>query len=52
MGIYKAKDDKTKNGRIWFFKLRYQDMDDRNKQYKSGKYATKKKLKMQNLNLD
>lgn len=42
MGVYKAKDGKTKDGRIWFFKLRYQDMDGRNKQYKSGKYATKK----------
>lgn len=42
MGVYKAKEGKTKDGRIWFFKLRYQDMDGRNKQYKSGKYATKK----------
>lgn len=42
MGVYKAKEGKTKDGRIWFFKIRYQDLDGRNKQYKSGKYATKK----------
>lgn len=42
MGVYKAKEGKTKDGRVWFFKLRYQDLDGRNKQYKSGKYATKK----------
>lgn len=52
MGVYKAKEGKTKDGRIWFYKLRYQDMDGRNKQYKSGKYATKKKQKKPNLNLD
>ena len=42
MGVYKAKEGKTKDGRVWFFKIRYQDIDGRNKQYKSGKYATKK----------
>ncbi len=42
MGVYKAKEGKTKDGRIWFFKIRYQDIDGRNKQYKSGKYSTKK----------
>ena len=31
MGVYKAKEGKTKDGRIWFFKLGYQDMDGRNK---------------------
>ena len=44
MIVYKAKEGKTKDGHIWFFKLRYQDMDGRNKQYKSGKYATKKEV--------
>lgn len=47
MGVYKAKEGKTKDGRIWFFKLRYQDMDDRNKQYKSEKYATKKEAELE-----
>lgn len=39
--VYKAK-DKTKDGRAWFFMVRYQDIDGRNAQYKSGKFATKK----------
>ena len=42
MGVYKAKEGKTKDGRVWFFRVRYQDMDGRRKQYKSGKFATKK----------
>ena len=41
MPVYKAK-DKTKDGRAWFFMVRYQDMDGRNDRYKSGKFATKK----------
>lgn len=43
----KAKEGKTKDGRIWFFKLTYQDMDDRNKQYKSGKYAAKEEAELE-----
>ena len=39
MGVYKAKEGKTKDGRVWFFRIRYQDMDGRRKQYKSGKFA-------------
>ncbi len=46
MGVYKAKEGKTKVGRVWFFKLRYQDLDGRNKQYNSGKYATKKEVEL------
>ncbi len=42
MGVYKAKSGKTKDGRVWFFRVRYQDIDGRNAQYKSGKFATKK----------
>ena len=42
MGVYKAKSGKTKNGRVWFFRVRYQNVDGRNAQYKSGKFATKK----------
>lgn len=42
MGVYKAKEGKTKDGRVWFFRVRYQDMDGRRRQYKSGKFATKK----------
>lgn len=42
MGVYKAKSEKTKDGRVWFFRVRYQDIDGRNAQYKSGKFATKK----------
>lgn len=42
MWVYRAKSGKTKDGRVWFFKIRYQDIDDRNAQYKSGKFATKK----------
>lgn len=42
MAVYKAKEGKTKDGRVWFFKVRYQDMDGRRKQYKSGKFVTKK----------
>lgn len=39
MGVYKAK---SGNGRVWFFRVRYQDIDGRNAQYKSEKFATKK----------
>lgn len=42
MGVYKAKSGKTKDGRVWFFRVRYQDIDGRNAKYKSGKFATKK----------
>ena len=42
MGVYKTNNGKTKDGRCWFFKIRYNDLSGRNKQYKSGKYATKK----------
>lgn len=42
MGVYKAKSEKTKDGRVWFFRVRYQNVDGRNTQYKSGKFATKK----------
>lgn len=42
MGVYKAKSGKTKDGRVCFFRVRYQDIDGRNAQYKSGKFATKK----------
>ena len=37
MPVYKAK-DKTKDGRAWFFMVRYQDMDGRNDRYKSIRY--------------
>lgn len=42
IGFYKAKYEKTKDGRVWFFRVRYQDIDGRNAQYKSEKFATKK----------
>ena len=29
MGVYKAKDGKTKDGRVWFFRIRYLDYDGR-----------------------
>ena len=41
MGVYKAK-EKTKDGRCWFYKLRYVDLDGRKKQAKSGRFFTKK----------
>ena len=41
MAIYKAK-EKTKDGRCWFYKFRYLDLDGRKKQAHSGKYLTKK----------
>lgn len=31
MGVYKTKEGKTKDGRVWFFKIRYQDFDGRKK---------------------
>ena len=49
MGVYKAKEGKTKDGRVWFFRVRYQDMSGRNKQYKSGKFATKKEAEIAEL---
>ena len=42
MGVYKAKSGKTKDGRVCFFRVRYQNVDGRNTQYKSGKFATRK----------
>lgn len=49
MGVYKAKEGKTKDGRVWFFKLRYQDFDGRRKQHKSGKFLTKKEAEQAEL---
>lgn len=49
MGVYKAKEGQTKDGRICFFKIRYQDLDGRNKQFKSGKFATKKEAEQAEL---
>lgn len=49
MGVYKAKEGKTKDGRIWFFKLRYQDMDVEISNISQENMQQKKKL---NLNLD
>ncbi len=49
MGVYKAKEGKTKDGRVWFFRVRYKDMSGRNKQYKSGKFATKKEAEVAEL---
>ena len=45
MGVYKAKSGKTKDGRVWFFRVRYQDIDGRNAQYKSGKFYRFHKLR-------
>lgn len=56
MGVYKTN-DKTKDGRCWFYNLRYTDLDGRKKQQKSKKFLTKKeaeaaefafKMKLQN----
>lgn len=42
MGVYKDK-YKTKDGKQWFFKIRYTDIDGSPAQKKSGRFATKKK---------
>lgn len=49
MGVYKDKSP-TKDGRCWFYKLWYDELDGSHVQKRSKKYATKKELKMQNLN--
>ena len=41
MPSYKSK-EKTKDGRIWYFKTYYTDIDGIRKTYKSKKYMTKK----------
>ena len=41
MSIHKAK-DKTKDGKQWFFRLRYVDLSGERKQYKSKKYLSRK----------
>jgi integrase len=41
MGIYKDK-EVTKDGKQWFFKIRYDDIDGSHKQKRSGRFATKK----------
>lgn len=41
MGVYKDK-YKTKDGKQWFFKIRYTDIDGSPAQKKSGRFATKK----------
>lgn len=41
MGIYKDKEI-TKDGKQWFFKIRYEDIDGSHKSKKSGRFATKK----------
>ena len=40
MPVYKQ--DKTKDGRCWFFMINYRDLRGNTKQYKSKKYLTKK----------
>lgn len=41
MGVYKDNRP-TKDGKIWFFKIRYEDIDGTHKTKKSGRFATKK----------
>ena len=41
MGIYKDK-EVTKDGKQWFFKIRYEDIDGSKKQKRSKRYITKK----------
>ena len=41
MGVYKDNRP-TKDGKIWFYKLQYQDIDGTHKTKKSGRFATKK----------
>ena len=47
MGVYKDNRP-TKDGKIWFYKLQYQDIDGTHKTKKSGDLLLKKKLKKQN----
>lgn len=41
MGVYKDK-RVTKDGRYWYYKLRYDELDGSHAQKRSKKYATKK----------
>ena len=41
MAVYKDNRP-TKDGKIWFFKTQYEDLDGSHKTKKSGRYATKK----------
>ena len=41
MGVYKDNRP-TKDGKIWFYKTQYEDIDGTHKTKKSGRYATKK----------
>ena len=41
MPVYKTKEEKTKDNRIWYFKCNYKDMYGNIKTKKSKKYATK-----------
>ncbi len=41
MAVYKDKTP-TKDGRCWFYKLRFDELDGRHTQKRSKKYATKK----------
>ena len=41
MGVYKDNRP-TKDGKIWFYKTQYDDIDGTHKTKKSGRYATKK----------
>ena len=41
MGVYKDNRP-TKDGKMWFYKTQYEDIDGTHKTKKSGRYATKK----------
>ncbi|HPE14936.1 MAG TPA: tyrosine-type recombinase/integrase [Bacilli bacterium] len=41
MGVYKDSRP-TKDGKVWFFKIQYEDFDGTHKTKKSGRFATKK----------
>ena len=41
MPVYKDENP-TKDGRQWFFRTRYKDLDGTKKQYHSKKYATRR----------
>lgn len=43
MGVYKDNRP-TKDGKIWFYKTQYKDIDGTHKTKKSGRYATKKEV--------
>ena len=50
MGVYKDNRS-TKDGKIWFYKNQYEDIDGTHKTKKYGRYVTKKKQKVLSLNL-